>query len=92
MKKTVKISYTDQEFRQLIRDELKAVLTGQNDVIASDGDEGFLSIDQAADYLKISKSKIYKHTMDNTIPFKKNGRRLLFRKSELTEWVNKNGE
>lgn len=91
MKKTVKTSYTDQEFRQLIREELKAVLTGQDEVIAGDGDEGYLNMDQVADYLKISKSKIYKHTMDNTIPFKKNGRRLLFKKSELIEWVNKNG-
>lgn len=90
MKKTVKTSYSDQEFRQLIREELKAVLTGEDSVIAGNDKEGFLSMDQAAEYLKISKSKIYKHTMDNTIPFKKNGRRLLFKKSELADWINKN--
>lgn len=89
MKKTVKISYTDQEFRLLIREELKAVLTGNDSLVAPNDDDGFLSMDQAADYLKISKSRIYKHTMDNTIPFKKNGRRLLFKKSELSDWINK---
>ena len=89
MKKTVKTSYTDQEFRQLIREELKAVLTGQDELIAVNENEGFLSMDQAAEFLKISKSKIYKHTMNKTIPFHKSGRRVLFKKTELANWIKK---
>jgi excisionase family DNA binding protein len=48
----------------------------------------YLTIDQAAEFLKLSKGAIYKRTMNETIPFQRNGRKLLFRRSDLMLWVN----
>lgn len=53
-----------------------------------------MSIDEAVQYLndsgfKISKSSIYKNTMDGTIPFQRFGkRRLVFKADDLDQWVN----
>lgn len=52
-----------------------------------------LSIDEATVYLndkgvKISKSTLYKHTSEGTIPFRRFGeRKLIFDRSELEQWV-----
>jgi excisionase family DNA binding protein len=47
----------------------------------------YLSIEDAAKYLNLSKSAIYKRTMDKTIPFHRSGRKLLFKKSELINYI-----
>jgi excisionase family DNA binding protein len=88
MKKVFKTIYTDQELRQLIREEVKAVLSGEDQQVAG-GEEGFINITQAADFLKLKTSYIYKLVHGNNIPFHKAGKRLLFKKSDLAEWVNK---
>lgn len=43
---------------------------------------------EAADYLKISLSTLYRHTSRKTIPHFKPGRKLLFEKRLLDEWLN----
>ena len=48
----------------------------------------WLNIDQAAEYLHVSKSWIYKRTMDGKIPFYKIGKKLAFRRSELNEYIS----
>jgi len=49
----------------------------------------YLTATEACDFLRSSKSKLYKMTMMGTIPHRKFGRRLLFIPSELTEFVEK---
>ena len=49
--------------------------------------EEWLDIDGACDLLKLSKSSIYKRTMDQSIPFYKTGKKLLFKRSELEEYI-----
>lgn len=91
MKKTVNITYTDEEFRELIRQEVKAVLDEQVDPGTATGDQGFINMDQAAEYLQISKSTLYKYVSGSKIPFIKQGKkRLLFKKSELENWLLQN--
>lgn len=46
-----------------------------------------LTIDQASDFLKISKQTIYGHSSKSLIPCMKKGRKLFFSKSELIEWI-----
>ena len=52
-----------------------------------------LNIDEAVQYLndsgfKISKSTVYKNTMDGTIPFQRFGkRRLVFKADDLDQWL-----
>lgn len=89
MKKSIKISYTEQEFRQIIREELRAVLNNEDVQISGPADEGFISLDQATEFLKLKKSSIYNRVHNGTIPFHKAGKRLLFKKSELAEWIKK---
>ncbi len=52
----------------------------------------WLNIDQAATYLNVSKSWIYKRTMNGTmngtIPYYKTGRKLRFRRSELDDFIS----
>lgn len=50
----------------------------------------YLSLDDAAGYLCISKSTLYKHTSDGIIPFyKPNGKLILFSKTDLDQWIEK---
>ena len=52
-----------------------------------------LNLDEAVAYLNesgvpISKSSVYKHTMDKTIPFSRfGGRRIVFNVEDLGRWV-----
>ena len=50
-------------------------------------DNEYLTINEAAEFLKISMSEIYKMTSSREIDFIKNGKRMLiFRKSDLVKW------
>lgn len=42
---------------------------------------------EACEITKLSKSQIYKMTMLNEIPFEKYGKRLVFSRRELNEWM-----
>jgi excisionase family DNA binding protein len=88
MKQAFKTIYTDQEFRQLIREELKAVLSGEAEQIAGPDNDGFINLKQAVDFLKIKTSYMYQLVHKKAIPFKKSGKRLLFKKSDLAAWVS----
>lgn len=49
----------------------------------------FVNIDQASKVLNLSKSTIYKRTMNNELPHYKHGKKLMFKYSELIEFINK---
>jgi len=50
-----------------------------------------LSFDEACKYCCISKSKMYKHTSSNNIPYYKPGGKLIFfKKEELDTWLLRN--
>ncbi len=46
-----------------------------------------MTTSELADYLSISKSLVYKLTMNNEIPFSKPSKRIFFYKKEIDEWV-----
>ncbi len=63
--------------------ELKTLLTQQS--------EKPMGLEDAAKYLGISKSYLYKLTCKNAIPFyKPNGKKIYFSKAELDKWIMKN--
>jgi excisionase family DNA binding protein len=47
----------------------------------------YADLSEAAELLNLSKSFLYKNTMNKTIPFRKVGRKLLFDRAELKAWV-----
>jgi excisionase family DNA binding protein len=50
-----------------------------------------LSFEEACSYCGISKSKMYKHTSSNNIPYyKPEGKLIFFKKEELDEWLLRN--
>ena len=54
-------------------------------------DEKPLSFSEAAEYLNVSKSHLYKLTHKNQIPFfKPNGKMIYFLKSDLRTWLLRN--
>lgn len=48
-----------------------------------------LDLNGAAAYLKMSTSTLYQKCMNREIPHSKPGKRLLFLRSELAEWIRK---
>lgn len=46
-----------------------------------------LHIDEACDLLKVTKITIYRKVKKNTIPHMKRGKRLLFSRNSLLEWL-----
>lgn len=46
-----------------------------------------LNISEVAEYLSMAKSSIYKMTSERSIPHFKTGKKLLFKRSELDEWI-----
>lgn len=53
-----------------------------------EGSNEWLGIEEASQLLKLSKSSIYKRTMNHSIPFYKFSKKLMFRRSELEEFIN----
>ena len=49
-----------------------------------------LNVDEAAKYLSVTKSHIYKQTSQNEIPHYKRGKKIYFKRSELYEWLTNN--
>ena len=53
--------------------------------------EDVLTLEEAAKFMGIARSSLYKMTHEQTIPFyKPNGKMIFFEKSDLLAWVRKN--
>lgn len=83
----------------LDKNDLKELLEEMLPVVRSaepkDAGRPYLSINEGLQYLndrgvKMSKSTLYKHTMNEAIPFQRFGeRKIVFVREELDEWVEK---
>ena len=47
-----------------------------------------LNADQAAEFLHLAKQTLYTFTHKRKIPFYKNGKKVLFKKHELQDWMD----
>jgi excisionase family DNA binding protein len=47
----------------------------------------YIGIDQASELLNLSKSTIYKRTMNSQLPFYKHGKKLMFSRLELQDFI-----
>jgi excisionase family DNA binding protein len=50
----------------------------------------FLSVDEAAEFLRVSPRTVYGWVSQRALPHRKAGRRVLFLESELVEWTKPN--
>lgn len=55
-------------------------------------DDDFLTVNQVADFIGLSKHTIYKKAEHKSIPFYRIGGLLRFKKSELLEWIDSRHE
>ena len=69
-----------------IENLLKTVMKNDNGTVTI---TEVLNLNQAAEYVSLSKSAIYKKTSERNIPHFKNGKKLYFKKSELDDWLTK---
>ena len=51
-----------------------------------------LDVDEAAALLKVSKKTVYNRVKENTIPYARLGRKLLFHRQSLVQWVADGGD
>jgi excisionase family DNA binding protein len=72
--------------KEAIHDEIETFLKGLNQKTIPER----LSLVEAAQFLGVSKSTMYKHTFSKTIPFNKFGNRIFFYTQELDNWLKEN--
>ena len=48
----------------------------------------YMNVNQLSEYLKISKSNIYKRTTNGTIPVIKMNKRVIFDRVEIDKWMS----
>ena len=82
------ILMTPEELKILIETSIRNVLTEDNKNHESDA-ERFMTIDELCDYLpyKPIRATIYKKARLRLIPHAKQGKNLVFLKSEIDEWL-----
>ena len=51
-------------------------------------DEDWLGTDEAADYLRMGKTKLYELTRSERIPAKRVGKKWMYERSELAAWMS----
>jgi len=73
--------------RSCIREEIESILQGMNQ---QEPVPERINLIEAAQYLGVKKSTMYKLTMTRKIPFCKFGRRIIFYTKELDEWIKQN--
>lgn len=81
------VIFKKDDLKSVVREAIAEAMSGKKEQPTT------LSVDEAVKYLndngiKITKSTIYKHTMDGTIPFRRFGeRKLIFDREELEQWA-----
>jgi excisionase family DNA binding protein len=54
-------------------------------------EDHWMTVEEAAEYVRCPKGRLYEHVSRDVVPYERDGRRLLFRRSELDIWVRNGG-
>jgi excisionase family DNA binding protein len=77
------------EVRKMLREEIKGVLTEVNPIQEPQEENTYLNIQQVSELINLAVPTIYGLVHRRRIPFIKRGKKLLFEKKQLTEWLQK---
>ena len=78
----------DTQMTKLIADLQKRVETLEDMLEAG---KEVLTVEEAAKFMGMARSSLYKMTTDQTIPFyRPNGKMIFFEKSDILSWIRKN--
>lgn len=87
MTETILISFSKHEFKEFIKGTINEALAEQTTSTNKNSNANeFLSIDEAAKFLKIPKASLYQLTSKREIRFVKRSRRNFFKISDLEAW------
>jgi excisionase family DNA binding protein len=73
------------ELRKVLREEVEKVLANQP--TNQSNQKTIFNLEEACQYIGISKSHCYKLTSQNLIPFSKRGKKIYFDRVELDKWL-----
>lgn len=71
--------------RPLLKDAVEQALKSIE--LPSPPDHDLLNVDQAAEFLSVSKDYVYRRTANNEIPCFRRGKRIYLSRKALTEWL-----
>lgn len=77
------IVITPEELERIITQSIAQAMAGK----VGSTDSEFISIEQAANVVNLSKHTIYSMVNRREIPYYKRGKRLYFKSLELREWI-----
>jgi excisionase family DNA binding protein len=80
---------SEQELKELVKASVKDAIQKAQSIwqTSQEDKDEILNATQAAKLLNIAKPTLYSKTSKQEIPFFKRGKKLLFRKSELIQWI-----
>ncbi len=78
--------------KEELKEMLKEVIQEKPQEKQETEEKQYLGVSECLDYLakkgiKMRKSTLYKHTMNETIPFRKFGKNIVFSPADLDEWI-----
>lgn len=80
------IQLDSEQLSTVIQQAVRRVMN-ESPVIAGDQEEEILSIQQAADFLRLTVPTLYTLNSKGEVPSCKRGKRLYFSKADLVNWV-----
>jgi excisionase family DNA binding protein len=80
-----------QELEQIIERKIQKILSlVKQSTVPKENSERFINVSEASKIVHLSISAIYGKTSDKTIPFIKKGKRVLFERKKLEDWLLEN--
>ncbi len=87
MQTIITTNLTPQELRNEIATAVRQSLAGMKAIAPTPPPDPPMDTSQACSYLGIAHPTIYRKVADNTIPFHRHGKKLIFFESELRAWI-----
>lgn len=79
-------NFSEEELLAIFKQGMREVLKENSSNPGSELKE-LLNIDEASQFIMLAKQTIYGMTSNRQIPFLKRGKKLMFRRSELQQWL-----
>lgn len=87
MEKLILTNLTTNQLKELISESTREVF---NEMNSKKEEKEIMNVADAAEFLNLAVQTIYGFTSLNKIPYYKRGKKLIFNRSDLKEWQQKN--
>ena len=78
---------SEAEIRLMLREEIQKALSEIPKKNNADNNDDFITIEGASEFTSIAVATLYDYTHKKKIPFNKVGKKLIFSKKQLSEWI-----